>query len=226
MREEEGRRRAGRLEIVGAWLRIWTPPRDLEVPPVPWAAVALGVVALATGAVVVALVIAPEIDEGKRERSAREERRLDAALTARAARVRHEQRARFGRLERRERATAAPAFRGAVLDRVARAVTRDARARNARGELPRRATSTRCVPFPPGSGAGSGPRAAFDCLARTATIPRGTTDRRAGVVGYPYRAIVDFGAGTWAFCKINPVAGERIVPDPRQVVPLPGACRL
>jgi hypothetical protein len=28
-------RRASIFEIVGAWLRIWTPPRDVEIPPVP-----------------------------------------------------------------------------------------------------------------------------------------------------------------------------------------------
>ena len=44
--------RASRWEILGAWLRIWTPPRDVEVPPVPrrlLAAVA-GVIAAAVPA--------------------------------------------------------------------------------------------------------------------------------------------------------------------------------
>ena len=27
--------RAGRLEILGAWLHVWTPPRDTYVPPPP-----------------------------------------------------------------------------------------------------------------------------------------------------------------------------------------------
>ena len=31
---------ATRWKILGAWLRIWTPPRDVEVPPVPLRAIA------------------------------------------------------------------------------------------------------------------------------------------------------------------------------------------
>jgi len=31
-------RRASIFEIVGAWLRLWTPPRDVEIPPVSSAA--------------------------------------------------------------------------------------------------------------------------------------------------------------------------------------------
>ena len=32
----------GRFEKVGAWLGVWTPPRDAEVPPPPWRKIALG----------------------------------------------------------------------------------------------------------------------------------------------------------------------------------------
>src|SRR4051812_9326358 len=32
----ETERRANVLEIVGAWLHLWVPPRDVEIPPVPW----------------------------------------------------------------------------------------------------------------------------------------------------------------------------------------------
>src|SRR3712207_7944463 len=28
--------RLSRWEVLGAWLRLWTPPREVEVPPVPW----------------------------------------------------------------------------------------------------------------------------------------------------------------------------------------------
>ena len=33
-------RRLGRLEILGAWLGVWTPPRGAAVPPVPWRLIA------------------------------------------------------------------------------------------------------------------------------------------------------------------------------------------
>ncbi|MEA2139427.1 MAG: hypothetical protein QOG56_2577, partial [Solirubrobacteraceae bacterium] len=54
--------RASRWEIVGAWLRIWTPPRDVEIPPFPRrralvAAVVLGGVAAALALAVIAPAI-------------------------------------------------------------------------------------------------------------------------------------------------------------------------
>ena len=33
-------RRLGRLEVLGAWLGVWTPPRGAVVPPVPWRPIA------------------------------------------------------------------------------------------------------------------------------------------------------------------------------------------
>lgn len=33
--------KASRWEILGAWLRIWTPPKDVEIPPVPRRAAAV-----------------------------------------------------------------------------------------------------------------------------------------------------------------------------------------
>ncbi len=232
----DGRRRPGRLEILGAWLRLWTPPRDAEIPPVPWRWVAAGAVLVAALVVVVVVAVAPSIEGAKRETEAREERRLDTALRERAARVRREQRPRFGRVAFVRGATGGPAPAGrpgarrAILRRIEAAVTRDARARHAAGELPRRALSTGCVLFPPRAAGSPAPpprrREAYDCLAVTTTIARNERDRRAGSLGYPFRAIVDFGRATWAFCKINPVAGERVIPDPRRIVELPGECKL
>lgn len=232
---DDGPRRPGRWEILGAWLHVWTPPRDADIPPVPWRWVAAGAVLVGALVVVVVVAVAPSIEGGKREAETREERRTDAALRDRAARVRREQRPRFGRLAF-VRGTAGappvndPAARRAIVRRLELAVTRDARARHAAGELARGAVSTRCEPFPrPAPGAPAPPprrRVAYDCLAVTTTIARDERDRRAGSLGYPFRAVVDFGRTTWAFCKINPVAGERAVPDPRRVVELPRPCRL
>jgi len=51
--------KASRWEILGAWLRIWTPPRDVEIPPVPRRSAAL-VAALCVAAIVAGVtVIAP-----------------------------------------------------------------------------------------------------------------------------------------------------------------------
>ena len=79
---------------------MWTPPRDVVVPPPPWRKIALGalvVLAVAGGAVA---LIAPEIEEGKEER-AEAERRKDAAFeAAKRKRLAEEGRPRSGRGER------------------------------------------------------------------------------------------------------------------------------
>ncbi len=46
-----------------------------------------------------------------------------------------------------------------------------------------------------------------------------------GKLGYPFRAVLDFERFSVAWCKTNPVPGERVVPDPRTVLELPKACR-
>ena len=63
-------RRASVLEIVGVWLHVWTAPRDVEVPPIPWRKLAIWA---RRGAVVLAIALAimiPRIDDGKSERAA------------------------------------------------------------------------------------------------------------------------------------------------------------
>jgi hypothetical protein len=59
------------------------------------------------------------------------------------------------------------------------------------------------------------------------TIVRGGDhgDAAAGRLGYPFRAVVDFRTGRWAYCRVAPPAGETAVPDPAGVAPLPAACR-
>jgi len=74
------RPRAAWWEILGAWLHVWTPPRGVAVPPVPWrwvAAAGAGLVALVA---VIVLVVAPKVDEGKRRGAATEARQTAQAL--------------------------------------------------------------------------------------------------------------------------------------------------
>ena len=66
----ETKRKASLPETLGAWLKVWTPPRDVEVPPPPAGrtlAIA-GVVALVVLAGAAALIV-PAIDSSK-ERAA------------------------------------------------------------------------------------------------------------------------------------------------------------
>jgi hypothetical protein len=221
--------RASRLETLGAWLGVWTPPRDVEVPPVPWGAVGVGAALLAVVAGAFLALGAPAIDTRKDEAARERERALETARAERVAAQRVEQRPRTGRgsadprgAGRVERLRA----RRALAEAGRAAVTRDARARTASGELERAVRDTVCVRFPrnpravaPADALGLR-RGAYDCLARTAAIDGGR-----GTLGYPYRLLVDFAAGRFALCRIAPPPSEKAAPDPRRAVELPAACR-
>jgi hypothetical protein len=230
-RKTEDRRgvRLGRFETVAAWLRLWTPPRDAVVPPVPWRRIAIGglCVTLLLGAA--AVVAIPRIDESKenaRQRERGEAARRDAAERRRIIR---DQRATFGSAARPE-GLGELAARRKLLRTVEGRITADARKRAAAGELQSRAKRTGCVPAPSSverRGAEEVPsrrRDAYDCLVVTRDIPA-TESNRAGALGYPFRAVVDFERFTFAWCKTNPLPGERAVPDPRRLPLLPKACQ-
>src|SRR5438445_13690810 len=84
--------RLTRWETVGAWLHIWTPPKGLEVPPVPWRKLAVwGLI----GAVVIgaaAAIAVPKIDDAKRKGAAELAREQAAADAKERARLRADQR--------------------------------------------------------------------------------------------------------------------------------------
>jgi hypothetical protein len=228
-------RRATVLERVGAWLRIWTPPRDVEVPPVPVRKLVLGGLALLVIAGVATAVVAPRIDDSKDARAAAEARERDQRRAAERERIRAEQRPRradASGLRPAAGATDAQVLtaRAALLERAEQAISADARTRAAAGELDGRPGATECDPYPP-RGEGERPeqdlsvhRGAYDCIVFVRAIPE-TDLNVGGTLGYPFRAVLDFDTFRIAWCKTNPIPGERVVPDPRYVVELPRACR-
>lgn len=207
------RPKASKLEILGVWLHLWTPPRDCEIPPVPWRKVALGAAALVAVGVFTALVIAPSIDEAKDRSAAEEARALEERAKARRARIREEQRARFGRLER-----GAP--RAASLRAVATLIGRDAAARFDTDGRP-----AGCEPAP-AQDAGAA-RVLYDCHVTVREIVAGGEQAGArGSLTIPYRASLDYAAARYAFCKVNPRPGELSIGQPEDIVALPKPCRL
>lgn len=216
--------RASRWEIVGAWLRLWTPPRDVVVPPPPWRKLAVGAVALVLVGAGGYALIAPAVDRGKRRDAAREAREQAASRRAEIARLRHDQRAHAGRSERAAALRAAgrggTAVRAALVADIAASVAADARRRARRGELdgPIRGRA-RCRTLP---GAPVG-RAQWECLAVTSVIPRPGSTRPAGYLGYEFLVSASLRDLRYAWCKTNPRPGEgaaRLTP----AVPLPRAC--
>jgi hypothetical protein len=225
-----GQRRASVPETVGAWLKVWTPPRDVVVPPPPvrkllmWGAAVLVVVGVLTA------ILAPRIDSSKDRRSAAEAKRSAAAREARRLETIREQKPRFGASELTPAADAPArqilAARERLLTVTQHAIAVDARERVAAGELEGASGPTTCEPYPKDShperdlGARQG---IYDCLVQLRAI-KSSQRNGGGLLGYPFRAVLDFRTYRYAFCKTNPVPGERMVPDPRTVVELPRAC--
>jgi hypothetical protein len=217
--------RASRWEILGAWLRLWTPPRDVEVPPVPWrivvAAGAATLVVVTGGALA---LIAPAVDRGKERGAARDARELAARRSAEAARLRRDQRAHVARATRAARLRAAgrgeAAVRAALLAEVAASVGADARARVRRGELDGPIKGGARCSTVPNAPAG---RAHWECLAVTGDVVRSSTSGVVGHTGYPFLVTASLRDLTYAWCKHNPQAGEGGAQF-KLVVPLPRAC--
>jgi hypothetical protein len=233
----EKKRKASLPATVGAWLKVWTPPRDVEVPPPPpprtlAVAGALLVIVVAGAAV----LIVPAIDSSK-ERSAAAQAREDAQRreASRRATIR-EQRPRT--LDAASLLPAAGASdaqlvaaREALLRRAETAISDDARARADAGEIEGNPQGTQCEPYPKRSDRADWPdrdpgaeRGVYDCLVFVRAVPA-TETNVGGQVGYPFRAVLDFERFSVTWCKTNPVPGERVVPDPRLVLELPKACR-
>lgn len=216
-------RRASIPEVLGAWLHLWTPPRDVVIPPVPWRKLALGA---GVGALVLGVALAvmiPRINDGKATRAAQERAQQAKAAAANRARIIELQQPRSGSAAQLlppagASATEVRAAREDFLHRVESAITADAQARAAKGEMSRVQGPTTCAPA---SGAREG---VFDCYTVVRRVPKVETNA-AGSIGYPFRAVLDYETFRYAFCRVEQFPGEMLVPDPNTVVQLPAACR-
>jgi hypothetical protein len=192
-----------------------------KLPPVA----KLAVVALALGAVALAIALSPVIQRSKEEHA-----RADAALSARIqrqenAQIRREQRPRFAR---GTPAGTDPAARRRLVVSAVASIRADASTRAAAGEWGGPILRVQCAPFPPGVGRRPADEIAskrtgrYACLAVTSDIPA-TSGNRRGVVGHPYRTRIDFQNGRYAFCKIRGRPGELAIRS-RPTVPVPKVC--
>jgi hypothetical protein len=163
---------------------------------------------------VAAIVLLPRIAESNRERTAEERRQAEAALQARVERIRAEQRPHRGRAE-------AGASRATALAELEAAILADARARAAVGKLHGpSAKRVRCEPL---DNTRSGVvRVGYDCIAVTSDLPT-IEDSPGGVIGHPFRAIVDLSSGRFTWCKVSGRPGEGAVTS-EGLVTLPRAC--
>ena len=217
--------RLGPLQLVGAWLGLWTPPRGAEVPPAPWRALAAVVVVVVLVLGVAAALLLPRLAderEAQREREQRAEQRRHAEFLATVDR---EQRPREGR-GRADPETAAQGARVAARRELLATAERGV-GRDASGRTDKDIRGVDCSPFPRRLDAAhptadlAREAATFDCVAVTARFGSEEQAGGRGIIGMPFRLLLDFRRGRYAFCRIIPLGDQD-----RLSHPLPRACRL
>jgi hypothetical protein len=186
-----------RWEIVGAWLHVWTPPKGVEVPPVPWRKLALwgAVAAIVIG--IAAAIAVPRIDEGKKVGAAERARQAAAADAAERARLRADQRVHE---------LTVPAGANMVASLEA-AITADAKARAHAKTISGPVLSTACTYTSADVTQFPGSRV-YKCFVKTATGLPGEGGEVLGT-GYPFIATVYAKQRRLAWCKQNPHADEK-----------------
>jgi hypothetical protein len=195
--------RLTRWEILGAWLHVWTAPKGLEVPPVPWRKVALwGAAAAVLIAGALALII-PPLNQSKREGDAARARETAAALAAERTRLRADQRVHTLQVTP---ADGAPVEK-ALVAALEAAITADARDRARQGTIKGPVVGTACeaggeavIQFPQSR--------VYKCFV---TTEAGLHGQGGDVLaaGYSFVATVYTKAGRVAWCKENPQPDEK-----------------
>ena len=174
-------------------------PSLARLPAFVWArmgpAARAAVVIMALIVVAAVALVAPRIAENKRDNAARERREAAELRAQRIQRLRELQRPRSAR------ATGA----GDLVAELERLITADARRRRGAGRVLR----TECDRV-----RGGGAR--YFCTAVTSDIPAGESNP-AGVVGYPFRAVVRDRRFTW--CRIAGRPGEGLLRRERPTIP-------
>jgi hypothetical protein len=179
-------------------------------------AVKVGGAVLVVAVTVAAIVVVPRIAESNRERSAQERKDAAAALAERRRRLIEEQRPHHTR--------AAPgASDTAVLARLDDEILADARRRADAGELSGPpAKRVNCTQLAKTDG---GTIISYRCIAVTSKLPS-TGSSPGGVLGHPYRAVIDYPSRSLTWCKISGRAGEGGFSERDLAVRVPAECSL
>lgn len=162
-------------------------------------------VAAALAALAATAILAPKLAQINSDNEEAERREIAADRIATRKRVREEQRP--------HRAMANGSGQVALLAALKSRIEADARARPGLSPVKRVACRT-----PDRAG---GPRTRYACTAVTSVIV--STNGGRGVVGYPYRALVERQSGRLTWCKVAGSAGEGSF-NPRNRTPIPRAC--
>jgi hypothetical protein len=189
--------RLKRWEIVGAWLHIWTPPKDLEVPPVPRRKLAIWGLALAAAIAIALALIIPPLNEGKRVGAARLAKEQAAAVAAEIARLREDQQVH---------SSVVPAGTDPVAA-LERQISADAQARRHAGTITGSVVSTTCSAATTDVVQFAHSRV-YKCFVQTSPDKRGEGNDVIGT-GYSFVATIYTDSRKLAWCKENPRPDEQ-----------------
>ena len=207
-------------------------PGFLELPGWLWRRMGRGariaLVAVLLGGLALAVALAPSIRESKESRAEREARERTEHRERLVQRLRAEQRPRF----RRSASVAPPgapdarrlAARRRLMAELRAEILADARVRIRRGELDGPVLRVECERFPRsvdgrGAEADLGRRRGNYACTAVGSEFEGNDAGPGGIIGHPYRALVDFETGRYAFCKISGQPGvsrEQLVTTPKE----------
>ena len=220
-------RRANVLEIIGAWLHIWVPPRDAVVPPIPWKKLGIGFGVAAVVFAIALAIMVPRINTTKRETAARRAAEQRQAQAENRARINKEQTPHHGAAVALLPAAGASAreqnaARVQLMNHVRADIVADAHARAARGEMHDVVGVPQCSVVL--GTQDNGAYGVYDCFLETHAIPKGVKNV-PGAIGYPFRAVVNFKTFTYNWCKTENIPGEMMVQNPKDVTLLPAACQ-
>jgi hypothetical protein len=172
-------------------------------------------------------ILIPQIGESSDEEQARRAAEEQARQEARLRELRREQRVMRASGPADDLSLPAPERlrrRRALLADLRSSIEEDARGRSRRGELDGEIQRVRCGEFPRRADPRKPEddlaerRARYDCLAVTAEIAESGTSG-GGFLGHPFRALVEFARGDYAWCKISGRAGEGALVEPSVGVP-------
>jgi hypothetical protein len=220
-------RRANPLEILGAWLHIWVPPRDAYVPPIPWKKIGIACAAVLAITGIALAIMVPRIDDHKEQTAAANAEYKRKAVEKNRVRINKLQQARHGEAKSLLPPAGALAADRAVakqelLAHVQDDMFADAKARAARGEMKMVSVPPKCE-HTAGTPT-SGEIGVFDCFMITSKIPMGKNNP-SGALGYPFRAVLHYDTFTYDYCKTELIPGEMLVLAPKDVTLLPKECQ-
>jgi type II secretory pathway pseudopilin PulG len=188
-----------RWELVGAWLGIWTPPKGVEIPPVPVRKIAWWTVGVLAAIGVALALIIPPLEQGKRQGAAERARQQAAAERVVINQLRADQ---------RPHELVVPAGRS-LAPALETAISSDARARVRAKTMTGSVRGTHCDPVPSYDAVYPHSRV-YRCFVTTSADFHGTVGNGGTFAsGYPFVATIYPRTRRLVWCKENPHADEK-----------------